>query len=565
VRALGGSGSVEDTLGDRRLLLVLDNFEHVIGAAAAIAGAVAASPNADVLVTSRERLQLAPEHVYAVPVLARSEARELFVARARAANPAFEATGPLDELCARLDDLPLALELAAARTVILSTEQLVERLGQRLDFLRGGRDTNVRQQTLRATIQWSYDLLEPEEQRVLGALGVFRGGCTLAAAEAVCGADVVELQSLVDKSLVRVRGAGRFWMLETIREFALERLRDARQEGAVRRAHAEFFLQLADVSNLSADKTDLGQRYELVIPEQDNVRAALDWALEVGDAAFGVRLLVACEQFWVAQDPQEGIRRIEALASDLDALPPELRARALRVRSGLIYIVGRFEEGIALAEQATEAFRALGDDLAVAHMLQRLAVEASRVGDVQRARELAHDSLRMNHEIDSPSGEALALGILGHVAAVEGQVEQALELQMRAAARAGTVGFTWFQVHALYAAVEHLLRLDRRDEAERTALEALGLAEQIGDRQMRVYLLALLAQLAAAGGRRERAGVLWGAVEAEEARGPVGQWEDEREAYAAPVVAAADAGFEQGRDRGRSLSLAEAVAYASSP
>jgi predicted ATPase len=564
VRALGGSGSIESTLAERKLLLVLDNFEHVIGAASAIGAAVGACPHVDMLVTSRERLQLAPEHVYPVPVLARAEARELFVARALATNPTFAASASVDELCARLDDLPLALELAAARTVVLSAEQLVERLGQRLDLLRGGRDTDVRQQTLRATIQWSYDLLDLEEQRLLAALAVFRGGCTLEAAEAVSGADLVLLQSLVDKSLVRVRDGGRFWMLETIREFALERLRDSEEEEALRRAHAEFFLALAEASNLSADNTDLGQRYELVIPEQDNIRAALDWALEVGDAAFGVRLFVGGEQFWVAQAPHEGLRRIAALAADPKALPPEARARALRVRSGLTYIIGRFEEGIRLAEQAVEEFRSLGDELAVAHMLQRLAVEAARVGDGGCARELAAESLRMSHERHSPSGEALALGILGRLEADAGRLEQALELALRSAAGAAEVGFTWFEVHALYEALEYMLRLGRTGDAERTGFEALRLAAEIGERQMLVYLLALLARISVLGDRHERAGVLWGAVEAEENRGPVGQWEGERDAYATPVLAETGTEFERGRERGRKLSLSEAVAYASS-
>ncbi len=226
-RALGAGGSLEEAVGDRRLLLLLDNFEHVIAAAPELTALLAQCPNLDVTVTSRERLQLDGEHVYPVPVLDRSEARELFAARARAVRPDFEPNGSLDELCARLDDLPLALELAAARTSILSTEQLLSRLGARLDLLKGGRDAEVRQQTLRATIEWSYDLLEPDEQRLFARLAVFRGGCTLEATEGICDADIDQLQSLVDKSLVRIRDKDRFWMLETIHEFAAERLRES--------------------------------------------------------------------------------------------------------------------------------------------------------------------------------------------------------------------------------------------------------------------------------------------------------------------------------------------------
>src|SRR5439155_7879518 len=223
-RTLGAAGSLEEAVGDRRLLLLLDNFEHVIGAAPGLTALLAKCPNLEVMVTSRERLQLDGEHVYPVPVLERSEACVLFLTRARAVKPDLEPDGSLDELCARLDDLPLALELAAARTTILSTEQLLNRLGARLDLLKGGRDSEVRQQTLRATIEWSYDLLDPDEQRLFARLSVFTGGWTLEAAEAVCGAELDQLQSLVDKSLVRVREEHRFWMLETIGELALERL-----------------------------------------------------------------------------------------------------------------------------------------------------------------------------------------------------------------------------------------------------------------------------------------------------------------------------------------------------
>jgi predicted ATPase len=252
-RALGGASSLAEVIGDRRLLLLLDNFEHVIAAAPELTSLLSTCPNLDVVVTSRERLQLGGEHVYPVPVLARSDARELFLTRARALRPDFQSNGSVDELCARLDDLPLALELAAARTTILSPEQLLGRLEARLDLLKGGRDADVRQQTLRATIEWSHDLLDGAEQHLFARLSVFRGGCTLEAAEAICGAELDELQSLVDKSLVRMRDDNRFWMLETIHEFAAERLFESGEEDELRRRHAEFLLALAESANLSAE------------------------------------------------------------------------------------------------------------------------------------------------------------------------------------------------------------------------------------------------------------------------------------------------------------------------
>ena len=185
-RVLGG-GSLPELVDGKRMLLLLDNFEHVVEAAPEVGRLLAECSHADVLVTSRERLQLQGEHVYPVPVLERTESRRLFVARARAAQPDFEPGEHLDELCERLDDLPLALELAAARAPLLSTQQLLERLGDRLDFLRGGRDAETRQQTLRATIEWSFELLDADERKLLAALSIFRGGWTIEAAEQVAG------------------------------------------------------------------------------------------------------------------------------------------------------------------------------------------------------------------------------------------------------------------------------------------------------------------------------------------------------------------------------------------
>jgi predicted ATPase len=558
-RALGVSAPLEQAIGERRLLLLLDNFEQVIAAASRLSTVLAECSNLDMVVTSRERLQLQGEHVYLVPVLARPEARAVFVSRARAVRGEFEADGALDELCARLDDLPLALELAAARTRILSTEQLLSRLGRRLDLLRGGRDAEVRQQTLRATIEWSYDLLESAEQRLLARLAAFRGGCTLEAAEAICEAELDQLQSLVDKSLVRVREGQRFWMLETIREFATERLRDSGGEADVRRGHAEFFLQLARSANLTTETTDLGQHHEVAIAEQDNLRAAIEWASESGDRMLALELTLALESFWVTHDPYEGTRRLAALLDATGTLPPRLHAQALRTRGGLAYITGDFKLGTALHDQSLEIFRRLGDELAVAHMVQRQAIEAERVGDHARARALAAESLSVLRRQGSRSGEAMALGVLADIAVGERRPDEALELAQQSATLAGEIGFTWWQTHYLYVACEMCLDLDRPEEAEEWGRDGLRLAIQIGDRQMTVYLLALLSAAAAAQGEPERAGVFWGALEREEAHGAVGQWEGERDDYGARIPLRDSEQFGLGRARGRLLSPDEAM------
>jgi predicted ATPase len=540
-----------------------DNFEHVIDAAPEFASLLESSPELDLVVTSRERLQLAGEHVYLVPLLERAEARALFVSRARAVRPDFEADGALDELCARLDNLPLALELAAARTTILSTDQLLSRLATRLDLLKGGRDAEVRQQTLRATIEWSYDLLEPDEQLLLARLAVFRGGTTLEAAEAICGADLDRMQSLVDKSLVRIRDEDRFWMLETIHEFAAERLRESGEEDELRRRHVEFFLALAESANLSAEATDLGPRPELVLPEQDNLRAALDWAAEAGEIELGLRLAIALEQFWVAVGPYEGARRVQAFLDRAADLPDVVRARAIRVVGGMIFMTGDFDRGDELMRQSLELFRSLGDEAVVAELLVRLAIHLHySSGDIAGAHALIDESQAINRRLGSRSTEAMTLGLLGEIAWTEGRSDDALELAARSGEAAAEVGFTWWQMHQLYHGSEWSLALGRTGEAEAYGRDALRLAVAIQDRQLTVYLLAILAGTAAAQGHLEKAGAVWAAVEAEEGHGRVGQWEAERDVYAARVLDHENEAFATGRVKGRRMTLSDAVDYA---
>ena len=239
-QTLGAKNGLAEHIGERELLLLLDNLEQVIEAAPQLSALLSACANLNVLVTSRELLRVQGEVEYAVPPLASPEAVALFCERSR-----LEPSEEIAELCVRLDDLPLAVELAAARAKALSPRQILERLSQRLDLLEGGRDADPRQQTLRATIDWSYDLLSEEEQRVFRALSVFAGGCTLDAAEEVCGADIKTLQSLVEKSLLRFSDE-RYWMLETIREYARERLDEAGETDALARRHADYHLALLE-------------------------------------------------------------------------------------------------------------------------------------------------------------------------------------------------------------------------------------------------------------------------------------------------------------------------------
>src|SRR5439155_12049109 len=235
-QTLGARDGLEDHIDERELFLLLDNLEQVIGAAPELSGLLRACPNLSLLCTSRELLRVQGEVEYQVPPLASAEAVTLFCERSR-----FEATAEIIELCDRLDDLPLAVELAAARTRALSPGQILERLSQRLDLLQGGRDADPRQETLRATIAWSHDLLSEEEQRLFRSLSVFAAGCTIEAAELVASADLDTLQSLSEKSLLRSANE-RYWMLETIREYALERLEESPGAEALRDHHAWYYL-----------------------------------------------------------------------------------------------------------------------------------------------------------------------------------------------------------------------------------------------------------------------------------------------------------------------------------
>ncbi|HSB37590.1 MAG TPA: adenylate/guanylate cyclase domain-containing protein, partial [Gaiellaceae bacterium] len=328
---LGSKRELAAEIGDRRLLLLLDNFEHVIDAAPDVARLVAACPNLTLLVTSRERLQVSGEHEYAVPAMAPPDGLALFAARACALGADVDGESAR-ELCERLDNLPLALELAAARTKLFTPAQLVERLGQRLDLFKGGRDADPRQRTLRATIEWSYDLLAPGEQQLFARLSVFAGGCTYEAAAAICYADENTLQSLLDKSLLRRRTGlarePRVWMLETIREFALELLEGSGEEDDVRRRHAEYFGELAEWARprllTASQRVVLG----LLDDEVDNVRQAISWSLG-SSRELALAITSALEDFWLIRGHLPEARRWLERGLAGPATPPALRARAL--------------------------------------------------------------------------------------------------------------------------------------------------------------------------------------------------------------------------------------------
>jgi predicted ATPase len=561
VRALGGGGTLPEVVDGRCLLLLLDNFEHVVEAAPEVAALLAECPNADVLVTSRERLRIQGEQVYPVPVLERAQARRLFVSRARAAQPDFAPDEHVDELCEKLDDLPLALELAAARVPLLTTEQLVERLRNRLDLLRGGRDADPRQATLRATIEWSHELLDEDEQRLFRRLSAFAGGCTLEAAEGVADADPDLLQSLAEKSLVR-RTDDRFWMLETIREFAAERLEAAGEAEELLHRLAVHLLELGESARLTAE-SEPPDRPELVRPELDNFRRAIDWAIG-HDPELAFRLAVSLELFWALNDAIDGARVLRAVFETGATIPPQLRARALRVLGEIVWTAGDFEAGERIQEESLAAFEELGDERAVAVVRHRLSVGALVENDLVRARALLEASLETCQRLPDPKLEGDALRVLAAVERREGKPERALELYDQSIEQLERIGHTWVLTHVLGASAELLHELGETARADERAREGLRLSYELVDRQSIVYAMATLARFATATAQLERAGRIWGALEAEVERAPVGYWEADRDELARQVVRD-DPAFERGREEGRRLSLDEAVAYALGP
>jgi predicted ATPase/class 3 adenylate cyclase len=390
-QVLGAKVELAEHIADNELLLLLDNVEHLLDAAPELAALVERCGGLRLLATSREPLRVSAEQEYPVAPFASDEAIDFFCARARAVKPDFAPTAAVTDICRRLDNLPLALELAAARVKILSLEQILARLEQALSLLTGGRlDVPERQRTLAATIAWSYEMLSDSEQRLFASLAVFVGGCTLEAAETVCDADVDGLASLVDKSLVRQSGE-RFWMLETIREFALGRLREHDTFDEVRRQCAEYFLASAEAKygeifeSLTQDRLDWFER------EQDNLRAALDRLHEAdAEPELEARLVVACTKFWQHRGLfSEARRRLDAALERADAAPPSLRGRLLWVAAESMWIQGDYRRGKVLAEAAIALLDQLGTaTLDAIAARNALAASEHHLGNVTRAAEI---------------------------------------------------------------------------------------------------------------------------------------------------------------------------------
>ena len=465
IREAGGQSPLEilkenlqDSLREPRLLL-LDNFEHLVQAAPTVAELLVMGPNLKILVTSRAALHVYGEHEFPVPPLALPDPRSmpsvevlsqypavaLFVQRAVAAKPDFELNREnapaVTEICARLDGLPLAIELAAARVKVLSPSSMLTRLASRLQLLTGGaRDLPLRQQTLRAAMDWSYDLLNAAEQKLFRRLSVFVGGCNLEGVEAVCDTkgdldlDLLDgMASMVDKSLVQqveqAKGESRFVMLETVREYALEKLEVSGEEALTKRAHAAYCLVLAEeaTEQSGAEGAEWLERFAF---EHDNFRAGLEWLTDTGDAEWGLRLGAALFHFWETRDYlTEGRARLDKLLKLAGAAAAtKVRARALFAAGVLAGGQRDYASADALVGESLDITRQLHDKQGVAVSLNALAVLAKGRGDVAVAHSLLEESLAGWRELGDLKAVARSLSNLANVVTLQGDYARARSL-----------------------------------------------------------------------------------------------------------------------------------------
>ena len=555
---------------------MIDNAEHLPGVGRLFVDLLESAPAVKVLITSRVVLHLSGEHVYPVEPLASESAAELFVTRATATAPRsrLEAADEsvIREICERLDNLPLAIELAAARVALLDPSELLVRLERRLPLLSSrSRDVPARQRTLRATIEWSFDLLSPREQELFPRLAVFPGSFSLEAAEAVCDADLDTLEELAAKSLLRRSGSGRLGILETIREYAVELLDAAPHANEVYRRHAEYFLTVFRDANLNSGVSwDLRKpvRNDVALAEQDNLRAALTWAIRSGSVTLGLELASAADWLWVMAHANEGRRWFESLLDrpEVEAVDPHLHADALRAYGASMYLCGDLLPSERMLEQSLAIYDQLDDEYGRAVMLHRLGIGAMVRGDLEHARELVEEAHALHARQQEPVTRAFRLGemtgTLGAIARDAGDHERAYALISESAAAAREAGLAWWEGGMLAELAALALNAGHPDEAEARARESLAIADSLHDEPGRVFSIGLLAWVAAARGEVERAGRLWGAIEDEVALAPLGGWRRHRDTCEARMRELAGPKFEQSRAEGRAVTLDEAAALA---
>jgi predicted ATPase len=600
MREAGGVHPLEalrQHLREKRFLLVLDNFEHVAEAAPEVVELLASCAHLCVLVTSRAPLRVRGEHEYSVSPLvvpdptrmpeaeevSKTPAAKLFLERAREASPAFELTqanaAAVAAICWRLEGLPLALELAAAQTRFLGPTALLSRLDRALEA-GGARDLPERQRTMRATLDWSHALLHEPEKELFGRLSVFAGGFTLEAAEDVCATGGVEaeevlvlLGNLVQQSLVVAEttpeGETRYRMLEPVRQYALEQLRESGEADEARWRHAQYYLALAEEAEPRIRGHEQVEWLDLLEAENDNLRAAIGWSLEAGDAQTAARIGWALGMYWVmrARHSEGRLLMEQTLAQVGGDLPPEMRARVLWALGACVYGLGDDEHLLEISEEGAALFRRAGDRHGEAYMMGMMGFAALQLNELDRAARALQEALEGLREHEDAWGSALVLTNLavvplrqGEYQRAAGYAEEALELSRQTGDRfAGNISL-YLLAQAAWGSGEH-------ERTARYLRESLVLASELAAKVDCAYCMQGLAAVAASRGAPRRAARLLGAAEALlEVAGPVLYVYAHNELHQRAASAASeelgDQAWNEAREEGHAMSFEEAVAYA---
>jgi predicted ATPase/DNA-binding SARP family transcriptional activator len=509
-----------ETLATSDLLLVLDNFEHVVAAAPMVATLLAGAPNLRIVATSRTPLRLGAEHVYLVPplgvpdhgldtkALAENNSVAVFVARASAIDDSFRLTddnaADVASICRILEGMPLAMELAAARVKLLPTNEIPERLARPLEILTtGNRDLPERHQTLRATVTWSYNLLETAQRKVFARLSVFAGGCSLEAAEGVCGADLDSLAGLLDQSLLRREQEPgqrpRFRLLATIGDFADECLTDTERE-ELHRAHARYYLAAAEQTRqiIAGSGTHEAELLSALETDHDNYRAALSRADEAGDAETLLRLVTALRLYWMVRGHlSEGRRWFETALDHPGAADSTYRAEALSAGGVLVYRAGHFDLAQRWWTEAHERYEASGDADGTARTLGHLAGIAHAHGDLVQATELWKRSANALRSLGDEMRLSIALGNLGAAATNDGCYEDAARLLGEALELARNADNWITECSILFNLGRAVFELGAIGRGRALLQDALRIATQLGYRELIAYCLLGLADIAA--------------------------------------------------------------------
>lgn len=637
--------SIKAHLKDKQLLLVLDNFEQVLEAAPLVADIMSGAPGLKVLVTSRERLRLRGEHEFLVPpltmpdaqrlppldLLIQYEAVRLFVDRAAALRPYFavnpENATAVVEICARVDGLPLAIELVAARIKILSPEAMLARLQSRLSLLTGGgRDLPERQQTLRRAIEWSYNLLDEQEQTLFGRVSVFSGSRSLEAIEAICNTaldtpagqsrppdiDTLEgVASLVDKNLLRQSNEPgfetRFTMLETIQEYAREKLDESGEGPVLQLRHAEYFLEMALAAEPELRGPKQVEWLKRLEAEHDNFRWALKLALEQGRYETALSLGAALMPFWrMHSHMSEGRTWLEAALAGSSSMPTSARAKALMAAGTMASSQGDYtrakavlEESLALFRQLedkasiTAALRHLGNDARlqgnydaayayfeeglsiarelgnmweIAVFLGDLGIVTQTLGNLEATRRLYAESLAIQRELKDKRGIAMMLVNTGELARSTGDYDTAYSLYEEALALARELGDRWGIGMVLHNLGQVVFRRGQYEQALALLTESLSIFHEMHNKRDIAYCLSALAGVLGAQGQTERAAVLFSAAHAlsntiSAHLDPADQIEYERNVAVTQAQMSVDA-WQEAWDQGQAMTLDEAVAGA---